>query len=330
MKAKELGEFGIIDRIAAVARSQDGVKLGIGDDAAVLGASPGKDLLATCDIQVEGVHFDLSVISFSQLGRRVAAVNLSDIAAMGGTPRYALVSLCLPADVSGENIDELYRGMVGLLDEHGACVVGGNTSGGPGRMVIDMTLLGEAPVGGALTRNGSRPGDLLCVTGALGGSAAGLFLSREPGRSCSEAARTRALERHLTPVPRVAEGVRLAGAGGVTSCMDVSDGLMQDAGHMARRSGVHLHVDPGLVPVDPAAEEIAGCREEALRMALCGGEDFELLFTVDPGHADAVIHLLGDAAGARVIGQVRGERSGGLVTGVKELVPGAGGFDHFR
>ena len=164
----ELGEFALIDRIRRTLGEATGVAVGIGDDAAAVRPTPSKLLLATCDIQVEGRHFIKSRITPEQLGRRAAAVNLSDIAAMGGRPTHALVSLALPVSTEVEWVERLYEGLREGFAEHGAVVIGGNLSGSAREIVIDVTLHGEADEPALLRRSGARPGDAVLVTGTLG------------------------------------------------------------------------------------------------------------------------------------------------------------------
>ena len=329
----DLGEFGLIDRIKAMLpRGNDRVALGIGDDTAALKTSPGMLLLATCDIQVEGRHFRLEHISPHQLGRRSAAINLSDIAAMGGRPTYALVSLALPQATEVAWVDELYRGLGDELGAHGALVVGGNLSGSARDVVIDITLMGEVAEPMLVRRGGARTGDAVLVTGWLGESLLGR-LALERGLDSTTPAAARVIEAHLTPAPRVREGQAVAARKGATAMIDVSDGLAADLGHICSDSGVGARLVAGALPVSPEAREVAAnLGVDAIEAALHGGEDYELLFTCPVDEAERTAADVVAATGTPVarIGEiVRGE-------GI-ELVTSDGsrssveprGWDHF-
>jgi thiamine-monophosphate kinase len=199
MSIGQVGEFALIERIRRTLRApNDEVILGIGDDTAVLDTGGPRLLLATVDMQVEGRHFVRSRTAPELMGRRVGAVNLSDIAAMGGTPRWALVSLALPRSLPVDWVDRFYEGLDGILGDFGAYVVGGNLSGGI-RIVADLTLLGEIERSRLLRRDGARPGDVICVTGTLGRSAAGR-LALDAG--LREPFTAGAVQAHLAPSPR--------------------------------------------------------------------------------------------------------------------------------
>jgi len=339
LRLDEIGEFRLIERLAAIGR-RDGsarVVLGIGDDAAAVDAGGGDLLLATCDSQIEGIHFLSSRISPDQLGRRTAAVNLSDVAAMGGCPRWALVSIAAPGDRLVEDLEALYLAMTEELEAAGAVLIGGNTARSPGGLSVDMTLLGQAPRGGLLTRHGARVGDLLCVTGSLGGAAAGLA-ALEAGLTidrAGEAAVKIAISRHLTPTPRLAVGRALADSGAVSSCIDVSDGLVADAGHVAERSGVGIRLDSRLVPICPAATAVARLLQggaDPMAWALRGGDDYELAFTAAPGDAGPLLERVLSATGvvATVIGEVVEGPPAVTVDGGRPAGSSGAGYRHFE
>ena len=310
MQTSEVGEFGLIERIAKrVPRNGPGVLVGIGDDMAVLQPPDGKVLLATCDAQVENVHFLRGAISPYQLGRKTVAVNVSDVASMGGRPLWALVSLTLPGDLEVEFVDELYRGMLEELQWAGASIVGGNMSGTDTRIVVDMTLLGAVEPGHMMLRSGAREGDTIFVTGTLGDSRAGLELIRSPALPVSEAVRRSALDRHLTPRARLEEGRILAESGKVHAMADVSDGLWADIGHICRAAGVGAKLHRMDLPVSEACAEIArlvGANADS--WALTGGEDYELVFTA-PGEVaeelDAALRKK-TGVGCRAVGKIVG------------------------
>ncbi len=292
MKVSELGEFGLIDLLSGMAyTARDSEKeawrkliFGIGDDAA---AWQGDDSvqLATTDLLIEGVHFTLDITSWEELGWRAMAANLSDVAAMGGLPGYALVSLALPGNTEVDDVTALYRGMIGLAQRFGTAIIGGDVSSAP-QLIINITILGStgSREGKVLTRSAVGVGEKIAVTGYLGASAAGLEMLKEHLTFDSES--TSALkEAFLKPYPRVDEG-RILVEQGVKSAIDISDGLISDLGHICQMSKVSARVEIDRVPVHPAVKAHFGDR--AVNMALSGGEDYELLFTASEGIIDRV------------------------------------------
>ena len=335
MKTGNIGEFGLIDRLAGtLGAAGDRVLRGIGDDAAVLEGRADRLLLATCDIQIQGVHFVSGAIEPVQIGSRVAAVNLSDIAAMGGSPLWALVSLTVPPSTEVEYLEEIYRGMAGELSRSGARIVGGNTSSTSGPLTIDMTLVGEVERENLLTRDGARVGDALCVTGDLGSSAAGLFLNQNKSAACDAAVRESLVHRHLIPSPRIEQGRMLGATDAVTACIDLSDGLFQDAGHIAQRSGVGVCIHAEEIPVSADVRTVAtSLRMDWMDLALGGGEDYELLFTADPVECDGILARVKEETGvsARKIGEIVDGAPGVIVIrDGKRIDPAVAGFDHFE
>ena len=313
------GEFEVIRCIGhAVPEPDPSVLLGIGDDAAAIVPALGMTTLLTTDTFVEGVDFDLAFSSWRQIGWKCMAANFSDIAAMGGVPRHALTTLCLPAHRSMEDVEALYAGIHDLAGHagHPVSIVGGDLSSTDGPTVISITVSGEAAKEHITRRSGARAGDILCVTGHLGASETGLRLlrsAREQPAAGSPATKGKATQgtverpdsnrpdaegspseqpanrfdsvlcRHRTPVPRVREGVLLANSGWVHAMIDVSDGLSSDALHVGRDSGVGLNLDGNALPM---AEETRKAMEE-LRLdpvgtALESGEEFELLCAIAP------------------------------------------------
>ena len=272
-----LGEFELIERLRTIVPGRgEGVVTGIGDDTAVL--RPGRTVLATCDVQVEGVHFTRDLCAPADVGWRALAVNLSDIAAMGGTPRYALVSLLIPPSAGSAALEELYRGMADLARLYGVALVGGNVSRTAGPLAVDVTLLGDAehPV----LRSGARPGDGVWITGQTGKAAAGRFVLEHAGGPDAADSLASAYRR---PVPRVAAGQalgRLAKEGIVTAMIDTSDGTAGDLLHLAEASHAGVRLDGTRLPVPAGLADAARAAGVAVETwTLDGGEDYELLFT---------------------------------------------------
>ena len=333
MRIQDVGEFGLIERIAALAGAAPaGVAVGIGDDTAVLDAGGPRLLLATIDIQVEGRHFVRERVRADRLGRRLAAVNLSDIGAMGGEPRWALVSLALPPDLEVRWVEDLYRGLGEELGRFGAAVVGGNVSGSE-RIVIDLALIGEADRGRVLGRGGARPGDLILVTGHLGASAAGR-LALDAGLDAADPGMKAVIAAHETPTPRVRDGRAIAATGAATAMLDLSDGLSSDLGHICDASGVGAEVDLVWLPIAPETRRLAaGLGLDPVQLAVAGGEDYELLFTAPPESAEALAAAVRAATGTpvSVVGRLTPVSEGRwLVDGDRRVPLNAAGWDHFR
>lgn len=285
----ELGERALLKRLRSRIPPGEGVVVGIGDDAAAV-ATSGLTLV-TADCLVEGVHFRRDFTPPRLLGRKALSVNLSDIAAMGGIPRYAMVSLCLPSELPLSFLDGLYDGLLERAAETGVSVVGGNLSASTAGIVVDLTLLGSGEP--RLLRSAARAGDWVVVTGTLGAAGAGLryleqgFRIDEAGRLLARtgaperdaAAVAGAIRAQLDPAPPLSFGAAVAEEG-LTGCgMDLSDGLSGDLLALCTESGVSAVIDRGALPVDPGA---ARCGAEGLELALHGGEDYQLLLGVSP------------------------------------------------
>ena len=333
MRIRDLGEFGLIARIAACAGAPPaGVSTGIGDDTAVLDAGGPRLLLATVDIQVEGQHFLRGRTDPYRLGRRTAAINLSDVGAMGGEPRWALASLALPADLEVIWVDELYRGLREELGRFGAAIVGGNLSASEA-IVIDLALLGEVERERVLRRDGARPGDVILVTGHLGASAAGR-LALDAGLDTTDPAVAATVAAHQTPAPRVREGRAIAAAGRATAMLDLSDGLSSDLGHICDASGTGAVVDRARLPVAAGTRMVAGrLGLDPPRLAVAGGEDYELLFTAPPDAVDTLSSAVRTVSGVSVtvVGRVTPAVEGRwLADGDKRLPLAGAGWDHFK
>jgi thiamine-monophosphate kinase len=334
MTARRVTEGEVIRGIRRQAGGGGGVLVGIGDDCAVLRPSPGHVLVATTDLLLEDVHFRRRHAEPADVGWKSLAVNLSDVAAMGAEPRWALVALACPPAVSMDEIEAFYEGLRGVATLHGVSVVGGDTSASPAGWVVNVTLLGET-AHAPLLRSGARPGDLVAVTGPLGRSAAGLAVLEAPGAPAGVAAEHLAdvTAAHLRPLPRVAEGRWLAAAGGVSAMMDLSDGLATDLGHVVEESGVGARVELARVPVSEGTRAVAaGLGRDALAWATGGGEDYELLLTCAPGDFARLTDGLARATGRRlyVVGEIT-PREAGLrwIDADGRAVPVTPGFEHF-
>ncbi|HYN84745.1 MAG TPA: thiamine-phosphate kinase [Pyrinomonadaceae bacterium] len=330
------------------ARGAHGLVRGIGDDAAVFRPRPGTALLVTSDLLVEDVDFRLSDFGPSDIGHKAAAASLSDVAAMGGRPRWLLLSIGVTRELwARENfVAELFDGASSLAQGFGAHVVGGDISRTPERVVVDATVIGEA--GRAVYRSGARPGDQIFVTGTLGG-AAGALRVFEHAASLKKSSR-RAAERfagdhrelascQTRPAPRVEWGELLGRLRLAAAMIDTSDGLSSDLAHLCRESGVGALVEAALVPVNPLLKNVGAARDDdfarslrrdAPSLALHGGEDFELLFTVRPRDVSRLPESLSGVAVTRV-GEIREAREGvRLLRGRRATRLRPRGFEHFR
>jgi thiamine-monophosphate kinase len=265
---------------------------GIGDDAAVITSKAGQWTVLTTDLLTEGIHFDIRTATMADIGFRAAAANLSDIAAMGGTPQYLLAALAIPRTGSSRHVHQLYRGMMAACRPHRVRLIGGDTSASCSGWFISLTLIGMVPPHTALFRSGAKIGDSLYVTGTIGDSLAGLKLLNEPPARVTRHSRTATLSvrhrqfligRHLRPTARVAVGRWLNTHSFATSAIDLSDGLSGDLRHICEESHVGAEVNLGALPLSPGCRAYAASRQlDPMNLALTGGEDYELLFTVSP------------------------------------------------
>jgi thiamine-monophosphate kinase len=335
MKVSDLGQFGLIDVIAKMIRegrdnradSWKNLIDGVGDDCAVW-RGESLNQLAKVDCQVQGVHFDLDIISWEELGWKALAVNLSDIAAMGGVPHYALVSLGLPLNTEVEDVVSLYKGILKLAKSSGTAIVGGNVSGSP-ITFVDISVIGRTgnPEGKYLARSSAEPGDRIAVTGWLGTAAAGLeMLSQKLQLDSSVAGCLR--QAFTQPEPRLREGQILVEKG-VKAGIDISDGLLSDLGHICRASAVGAVIEMERLPIK--TEVKSAFARKSFRMALSGGEDYQLLFTAKA----AVIERVRKASSypITVIGEIVAENVGKITVVNEEgkrLHPKMMGWDHFK
>lgn len=304
------------------------VIVGPGDDAAVIAPERGALEVLTTDALVDGVHFDRRFVPPDAIGHRALAVNLSDLAAMGASPRAVVLSLVLPDALEVDVVDGLLDGLLALAATHDVAVVGGNVSRTPGPMMIDITALGSVRPRRVMTRSGARPGDAVYLTGSIGDGLVGLRSLDTPDGSTP----AHCQERYLRPLPRVRAGMLLGRNRATSSCMDTSDGLADAVRQIAGASGVGITLDATALPIgDESRGWFAAHGQNALEAALVGGDDYELLFTVRPAHRGRLRNVrrsLGDLPITRV-GIVTKESTLSLHTdsGPQPLPEG---FDHFR
>lgn len=303
------------------------VVIGPGDDAAVIQPERGTFDVVTTDAQVEGVHFDRRFVPPDAIGHRALAVNLSDLAAMGASPRAALLSLALPPSLDLADFERLVDGVLAVAATHRVALIGGNMTQTSGPLTVDITAIGSVRPRKALTRSGARPGDAVYVTGSLGEAAVGLQrLQAVPGAGLDVC-----VARYLRPQPRIRAGMLLGRNRAASSCMDVSDGLADCVRQVAEASGVGMTLDAAAIPISAEVREAQTRRErDPLEPALSGGDDYELFFTVRPAHRGRlrmVCQQLGDLPITRI----------GVVTNGRELLmrdqngtrPLPGGYEHF-
>jgi thiamine-monophosphate kinase len=330
----DLGERRLIERIRQrFSDSQNALLVGIGDDAAVAVPARGSLEVLTTDALVESVHFDLAFSSYSDVGFKAIAVNASDIAAMGATPRLALLSLMLPERTSADDVDVLLDGFAEMASAAGITLAGGNITRSPGPLIIDVSLVGSVKPRRVLTRAGGRPGDVLYVTGTIGAAAAGLgWLRAHTGGSHPDTSEMReCVARHRRPIPRLRIGAVAGRTRAVSACMDLSDGLADAVRQVAEQSGTGARVNADALPVHPgAAAWFAGQGRDPMTVALAGGDDYELLLAVPPRSKGRLRNLTRLAQGVPItrIGELTESREISLVRdGHAEPLPS--GFVHF-
>jgi thiamine-monophosphate kinase len=327
----ELGERQLIERIrgclAAAAGRADGLVIGIGDDAAVVKPMRGRNTVLTTDAQVEGVHFERRFSDPGDIGARALAVNLSDLAAMGAVPRWALLSLVLPVGFGVTEVEALVGGIAEVGAAAKVTVIGGNVTRSPGPLMVDVTAVGDVHPRRVLTRGGGRPGDELYVSGSIGAAAAGLEMLREGGPLDAAC-----VAKYRRPAARTRLGQAVAQARAARAAMDLSDGLADALRQVAEASGCGVEVDAGAIPVEPAAREWWTARgSDALRAALSGGDDYELLFAVPRGWRGRLRQARQRVAEPALtrIGVLTKDKAARVMrrNGGREDLPG--GFEHF-
>jgi len=284
MKLSQLGEFGLIKNARDIFKSlNENIVVEIGDDCAAIKLRKGFLLIATTDALVEGIHFNLDYTKPYQLGIKSININLSDIAAMGGIPLYVLLSIAVPQNFSVKFINEFLMGVKEGAQRYKVSVIGGNVSSSKNEFSINITILGEVEKKYMLLRKGAKAGDKIFVTGYLGNSAAGMKILKSGQWSVvSGQWQKKLIERHLMPSPRLTEGRFLAVRGLATSMIDISDGLASDIRRICEESNVGANIFIKNIPISRELKSEIRNPKSEINLALYGGEDYELLFTVKP------------------------------------------------
>lgn len=336
LRIEDLGEFGFIARFSRdFLRKLPAGIMGIGDDCAVIPWKGRKKLLVTTDLLIDGVHFLRERISARDLGYKSLAVNLSDIAAMGGRPRWAFLSIAIPAEIEVAWLDDFFRGWRQLAARTGVRLLGGDTTKSRNGLVINVVILGEAEGKHLKYRSSARPGDIVAVTGKLGDSEGGLRLILQKREQDGMKPEEKYLiRRHYRPRPHLEEGRFLASQPEVRAMMDVSDGIDSDLRRIMERSSCGVRVFLEQLPVSPALKKCAGRYNWNLdEVAAAGGEDYCLLLTVAPekfaGLAEKFFRRFGRPLPA--IGQITGEKNRlQYLRNGRQVVLGSSGYDHFK
>lgn len=332
MQLNAIGEFGFIERFKPMfSHLLDKEQIGIGDDCAILPANENEDWLVTTDLLVEGVHFLREAISPFQLGVKTMAVNLSDIAAMGGIPFGAFLSVAIPQDMEVEYLDEIMRGIHSISDEFKVPLLGGDTTKSLQHLTLNVCIIGRCTKGIARLRSMAKKGDLICVSGVLGDSAGGLevLFNRLPKTPDT----LLLLDRHHRPSPKVEEGKLLASFPGVHAMMDISDGIASDLPHILKASGCGAIIEVSHLPLSDLLRRVSeDFGWDCIGMAASGGEDYELLCTIAPDEFDAINTAYNNRFGTdlRTIGIITdGESSIRWLNKGENYSLDSTGFSHF-
>ncbi|MCF6267142.1 MAG: thiamine-phosphate kinase [Desulfuromusa sp.] len=321
-KNNRWSEFRFISWIQGQAGSGSHLSQGIGDDCSIQPQQAGQDLLTSTDLLIEGVHFKREWISLFDLGRKSAAVNISDIAAMGGTPQSLFLGIGRSKELSDGEIEQFLMGFLAEIKTYGAVLAGGDTCSSPGPLMISITVQGTVTTDEAICRQGASYGDAIYVSGSLGDSALALHLLQNGQQPDNFLA-----ERFHTPTPRVALGQVLSKRQLATAMLDVSDGLLADLGHILESSGVGADLKMSELPLSGSFKMALGGNSELIDLALAGGEDYELVFTspvkdldtqIDKSHVVTQIGIISQEAGLRIH-----QKNGDIYQCQR------GGFDHF-
>ena len=326
-KINQIGEFGLIDLIKKKIFSGDKrVVVNIGDDAAVIKSSPDRLLIFTTDTLVERVHFNLKYSTFEEVGWKAMVANLSDIAAMGGLPKFALVTIGLPKSMQVEDVLSIYKGASRIARKYDCKIIGGDTTLVPKDLFISIALLGEVEKKFLCTRSGAKKGDLICVTGKLGEAQAGLEFLKKYGRQ-----KLPLVKKHLRPQPRINEARILVKNLKINSMIDISDGLSSELFHLTEESQLGAIIYEQNIPISPKCLKLKPLLNKTpLAWALSSGEEYELLFTVDSQDKNKIEKTLAKQ-NISVIGEMVDKRQGvkliqksGRMKDLKKM-----GFVHF-
>lgn len=333
MKLSDIGEFGFIEKIVSpfFEHLEKGIT-GIGDDCAITPLSDSESQIVTTDLLIENTHFLFNKITAFELGQKSLAVNLSDIAAMGGTPQSAYISLGIPEKVDIEWLKEFYEGLAFLAKESKTPILGGDTTRSQNDLVINIAVIGKVENKYLKLRSGAKPGDLICVTSALGESACGLKLILRNIPLSTPAERAMYIAHNL-PRPHLAEGRFLGKKGGVTSMIDVSDGIDSDITRIMERSQVGATVDLKKIPISNMMNEVCGDYGwKARTIAVTGGEDYCLLCTIDPKAHEEISSEYKKKFRSElyVIGKITDTKTLEYILNDKPVKLGKSGFDHFK
>lgn len=322
---KDVGEFGFIEKVEGTI--SEGHEF-LGDDAAVIPLNYMTDLLATTDILIENIHFDLELIDAVRLGEKALAVNLSDIAAMGGKPNHCLLGMGMKGDTPLELVLKIVEGINGAAKKYGVKVVGGDTVASS-ELVLAITVIGSVTAGKAVRRSGAKLDDVILVTGKIGDSAAGLDLLTTGNHALKKVYR-KLVDKHLLPAPRIVEG-SLAAENGANAMIDISDGLLADLGHICKMSSVGAELDLAAIPL---SLDLVRCARELkldpVEIALSGGEDYELIITAPPEKEERIVEAISDRTSTEVtrIGRINQSRE--IKFSGKDCEKGFGrGYEHF-
>jgi len=339
VELKEIGEFGLISWIREKMDRKDAtIAAGIGDDAAVINLPKTGLCLVTTDILIQDTHFNVDYTDPLRLGRKALSINLSDIAAMGGTPQYFLLSVGLPGHLPLRWIEGLFHGVQQVAEEHNLSLIGGDTSLAR-KLTINITLIGRGKAGEVIYRKGAQVGDHIMVTGTLGNAALGLrILKSHKGDSSLTHGGDRDLaeliEKHLSPTPRIAEGRLIAKNHLASAMIDISDGLMADLGHILEESHAGAKIWISQLPLSEAYRRKAPHYiSRDIDLAISGGEDYELLLTTPRKKREKLLGLFRQS-GLKItpIGEIVDPRYGLklLLDDGREYVPRKKGYDHFK
>lgn len=336
MKLKNIGEFGLIKKVTKdITVDKSTVVVGVGDDVAVIKTKSEKYALLTCDVLIEGTHFKRETITPFQLGRKAIAINVSDIAAKGGIPNQALISIGLTKDTKVEYVEEIYRGIKKAAKQFNIDIVGGNTALSRYKIFVDIFLIGEIKPEFLLLRSGAKSGDKILVTGDLGDSSAGLEIIEDPDLEFNEKFKIKLKQAHLSPNPRLLEGRIIAKNKLANSMMDISDGLSGDLAKICEESNVGTLIWEEKIPMSKETFAFAkSIGKNPLDFAIHGGEDYELLLTALPENVDTIIGKVEKKTETKVteIGEIKDKefcikiaKTDGKVAPLNIY-----GWDHFR